>query len=40
MINVIMAIIMVATKTPARDIIEQVMKVRGLWMRDFDAQND
>ena len=24
----------------ARDIIEQVMKVRGLWMRDFDAQND
>ena len=23
----------------ARDIIEQVMKVRGLWMRDFDAQN-
>ena len=24
----------------ARDIIEQVMKVKGLWMRDFDAQND
>ena len=24
----------------ARDIIEQVMKVKGLWMNDFDAQND
>ncbi|MDA8572305.1 HAD-IIIA family hydrolase [Flavobacteriaceae bacterium] len=23
-----------------RDVIEQVMKVKGLWMSDFDAQND
>ena len=24
----------------ARDVIEQIMKVKGLWMNDFDAQND
>ena len=24
----------------ARDVIDQIMKVKGLWMNDFDAQND
>jgi len=23
-----------------RDIVEQIMKIKGLWMTDFDAQND